>query len=775
MGADLQTNKQLSAGIQAMIPILYAAWVDRHLDLKEINALRKRAGELAFLTDEDKQTLLAWSDPARPPARELFQQWLTMGRNAADRLPADRKASLAELGSILGHAAEGGGADRETYWREQCEALTAIEKSLGGVNEETYRSLFPRYDEREKLVEAIAGASIYPREVQAILDGDYAAIVERTKQILMRPAFDREVLPVKEEFREKVLEWCKILGREGIGALAFPEEYGGEDDMGKYAYAFEVLGYHDLSMTIKFGVQFGLWGGAVANLGTKRHHDQYLRRTGTLELPGCFAMTETGHGSNVRGLETTAVYDPETRELIVHSPSLAAGKEYIGNAMHSKMAAVFCQLIVNGESHGVHAVVVPIRDEDHNTLPGITVQDNGYKLGLNGVDNGRLWFNKVRVPVENLLDKFGGITEEGNYHSEIENPSRRFFTMLGTLVGGRVCVPRAGMSAAKSALAIAVRYGLRRRQFAPDPLKPETIIMDYPNQQRRLIPLVAKAYATQFGLDYLLDRYVDRTEEDMREIEAMAAGLKSYATWFTTSTIQECREATGGKGYLAENRFAALKADTDIFTTFEGDNTVLMQLLAKSLLADFQKAFKEDGNYAVLKFMGRRMQTIVMEQNAYTVRQTDRAHLTSRSFYQSAFEFRSRRLTSTLAQRLRAYIKDGLSAYEAGLRCQTHMIEAAEAYVEALILEESLKRVDALAAGKVKDTLKKTIQLFALHTIEAHRGWYLESDYVSGNKSKAIRKAVDVLCAELRPEVGALVDGFGIPDKLLGAPIAISQ
>jgi acyl-CoA oxidase len=330
------------------------------------------------------------------------------------------------------------------------------------------------------------------------------------------------------------------------------------------------------------------------------------------------------------------------------------------------------------------------------------------------------------------------------------------------------------MSATKSALAIAVRYGLRRRQFAPDPLKAETIIMDYPNQQRRLIPLVAKAYATQFGLDYLLERYINRSEADMREIEAMAAGLKSYATWFTTAAIQECREATGGKGYLAENRFADLKADTDIFTTFEGDNNVLMQLVAKSLLTDFSKSFKEDGNFAMLKFISQRVTTIVTEQNPYTIRQTDRDHLTSRTFYQSAFDFRARRLVSTLAQRLRAYIKDGKSSHEASLLCQTHMIETAEAYVEALCLDESLKRVDGLTSGSpVKALLKKTIQLYALHTIENHRGWYLESDYVSGQKSKAIRTAVDVLCAELRPEVGALVNGFGIPDALLGAPIAL--
>ncbi len=770
MTATPTATNPSTSGLRAMSPILYAAWADRHLNLKEIRAIRKQAGKLDFLTEADKQQLLELSDPARPPAYELFQQWQTAARRAAEHLEDDAPVSMAELGVQLGILADG----RTDYWRGQLGPLLEIERALGGIEEDTYRGVFLRYDEREKLVEARKEGSVEASVLQTILDGPYAETIARTKKILLRPGFHREVLPVKEDFRERVLAWCKELASEGIGSLSYPEEYGGENDMGKYAAAFETIAYHDLSLTIKFGVQFGLWGGAIYNLGTKRHHDKYLAATGRLDLPGCFAMTETGHGSNVRGLETTAVYDQETQELIVHSPGIGAGKEYIGNALHSKLAAVFCQLIVNGESMGVHAVVVPLRDENHDTLPGIRVEDNGYKMGLNGVDNGRIWFTHVRVPVDNLLDRFGGITADGRYESPIENPGRRFFTMLGTLVGGRVCVPRAGLSAAKSALAIAVRYGLRRRQFASDSLAPETIILDYPNQQRRLLPLVAKAYAMQFGLDYLLERYIHRSEKDMREIEAIAAGLKSYATWFTTAAIQECREATGGKGYLAENRFADLKADSDIFTTFEGDNTVLMQLLAKSLLADFKRAFKEEGNFAVLKYIGRRAVTVATEQNPYVVRQTDREHLESEDFFVSAFHFRTRRLTASLAQRLQAYIKDGLSAYEAGLRCQTHMIGAAGAFVEQLVLDQSLARIGQLEEDHpARPVLRKTIELYALHTIEAHRGWYLESDYISGQKSKAVRKLVDKLCAELRPEAGALVNGFGIPDGLLGAPIAL--
>jgi len=321
------------------------------------------------------------------------------------------------------------------------------------------------------------------------------------------------------------------------------------------------------------------------------------------ELLGCFAMTETGHGSNVRGLETTAHYDPSTESLIINTPHENASKEYIGNALDSTMAAVFCQLIVDGNNHGVHCVLVQTKDADGNILPGIRIKDCGYKMGLNGVDNGMFWFDNVKVPKANLLNRFGDIDAQGKYVSAIRNPSKRFFTMLGALITGRVSVGLAGVSASKTALSIAIKYGLKRRQFAPKEDMQETLLLDYPSHQQRLFPLLAKTYAYHFALQDLAEEMVNTPHDgDFRKIETKAAGLKSIATWHTTATIQECREACGGKGYLDENRLSSLKADTDIFTTFEGDNTVLMQLVAKGVLTEFRKSFSENNFYAVMKF-----------------------------------------------------------------------------------------------------------------------------------------------------------------------------
>ena len=190
----------------------------------------------------------------------------------------------------------------------------------------------------------------------------------------------------RDAYRLKVLKWCKHLADQGLGGISYPEEYGGKGDMGSYVVVFEMLGYHDLSLAIKFGVHFGLFGGSVMALGTKKHHDKYLKDIGTMALPGCFAMTETNHGSNVRELKTTATYNKATDEIIINTPTEDDGKEYIGNALHGEMASVFAQLIVNGESHGVHAILVRLRDKDGNHMPGVRTEDCGYKVGLNGVD-----------------------------------------------------------------------------------------------------------------------------------------------------------------------------------------------------------------------------------------------------------------------------------------------------------------------------------------------------------------------------------------------------
>ncbi len=511
--------------------------------------------------------------------------------------------------------------------------------------------------------------------LRRFLDGDNA-LVREVRAVLARAEFAKPpAAPPTERYREQVMERARTLAATGGPALLFPAEFGGLGRVGAAITAFETLAHSDLSLLVKCGVQFGLFGGAVHHLGTGKHHEAYLPRIASLELVGCFAMSETGHGSNVQRVETTATWDNHGQEFVISTPTESARKDYIGSAARDgHMAAVFCQLVVGGESRGVHALLVPIRDDEGSPAEGVEISDCGEKLGLNGVDNGRLAFHDVRVGRDALLDRYAEVTPDGEYRSPIENENRRFFTMLGTLVQGRVSVGGAAISATKSALTIAVRHGARRRQFGPPDSDEELPLLDFRVHQRRLLPPLATTYALHFaqeGVVAELDRIFgslgaeeDEAERDRRELETRAAGLKAVATWHATETIQTCREACGGAGYLSENRLGELKADTDVFTTFEGDNTILFQLVAKSLLTGYRDHFGDLGPIATAGFVASQAWETVVERTGgreLLQRLTDDLvpgrerdeDLLDREYHLGLFRWREEHVLSGAARRLR--------------------------------------------------------------------------------------------------------------------------
>jgi acyl-CoA oxidase len=630
-----------------------------------------------------------------------------------------------------------------------------------------------------------------PTALAGFLDGEHADTRKRVRQLLSEPELallaERGLEMSREAYRAQVLAWCRRLAAEGIGALGLPREHGGGGDPAAFLAAFETIAHHDLSLLVKFGVQFGLFAGSLHRLGTERHHAAYLAAAGRLELPGCFAMTETGHGSNVADLETTARYVPDPLadgSFVIHTPHAGARKDYIGAAARdARLAVVFAQLETLGARQGVHAFAVPIRDAAGNVLPGVQIEDCGPKLGLNGVDNGRIAFDNVRVPREALLDRFAAVAADGTYTSPIASPSRRFFTMLGTLVGGRVSVALASVAAAKSALCIAVRYAERRRQFGA-PGEPETLLLDYPAHQRRLLPRLATTYALHFALRDLAARYVEAQakdplhDESSREIEGLAAGLKAVATWHATDTIQACREACGGQGYLAVNRFAALKADSDVFTTFEGDNTVLLQLVAKGLLSEYRKQFGDMDFVDMMRYVAAWAGTTVRDLNPVVTRMTDPDHLRDPEFHLAALGWREEHLLATVARRLKKRLDAGMEPAQAMLECQTHLLATARAHADRVIVEIAERAAAAVsetsgAPADLAAVLRPLLALHALSRLEADSGWLLEHGVLEAAKARAIRKEVDALCRELRPLARDLVDAFAIPDALLAAPIAV--
>jgi len=750
--------KAYSRGVLQYIPFFYVIWSDDLLSYSEISVVKKAITQDNTLTAQDGAYLIKHLDRTAPPAYLELKHWKTTISNSGIKLVESDTYPLAALSQkMICHHYEDGPLNPH---------LKDIEVNLG-IQPNHYNHLF-----EIEVVKEISSDYYNPNAIDQLLKGEHANVVDTFRTVLKDPIFKWNIRRDKDAFRAHVLKQVEFLGEKGYGAMAYPKAYGGIEDMPGYAVIFENMMYVDGSMAIKFGVQFGLFGGSIQKLGTKKHHDAYLSETGKAHLLGCFAMTETGHGSNVRGIKTTATYDDETDSIVIHTPGENDNKEYIGNALHSTMASVFAQLIVNGKNHGVHAILVRIRDAEHNLMPGVTIEDNGYKLGLNGVDNGKIWFHQVRVPRENLLNKYGDITADGNYYSKIENPSKRFFTMLGTLVGGRICVARAGLGGAKKALAIAVKHALQRRQFNDSIKIQEDLLMDYPSHQLRLTPAVASCYVYDVTLTHIMKVYSDNNTTDKRKIETQVAGLKSIVTWFANATIQECREACGGKGYLIENQIADLKGDVDIFTTFEGDNHVLLQLAAKGVLSDFKSEFNSAGFTAVLKLLGARLSDTLSTINPVYKNNVDKDHLYSSTFHKDAFNYRTRRLTYTVAMRIRDYIKKGMPAYQAFLKVQTHLLTLGKAYSIELGYTTYVNFVANIEDEKNRLLFEKLGVLYALHELRQDAAWYLEQGYIGGTKSKAIRNRVERLSTELRPHIGVLVDGFGIPEHCLEAPIA---
>ena len=754
--------------LYVFLPIYYAVWSDAVLTPTEISTIENLVSKQDWLSPKEKEFLLEQLNPTSPPSPDELKAWLTEIQKVANQDSADKKLGLVDLGLELAHHHN----SKNGISANAKKSLEEIEEVLGIISSE---STFLFHAAKHKTITAgqVTKSSFNTDTMAALLDGEYADIIKKVKTITSDPAFQYIETDNLNEQREKVLEWCQLLAKQGFGAMAFPKEYGGGGSMGNYFAIMEALSYHDLSMVIKFGVQFGLWGMSVYFLGTEKHHKKYLKDIGTLELPGCFAMTETGHGSNVKGILTTATYDHKDKSFIIHTPNESARKEYIGNAaLHGQAATTFAKLIIDGKDYGVSAFVVPLRDKQGNMHPGVTIKDCGRKMGLNGVDNGVIYFDNVRIPKDEMLDRFAGVDENGKFTSPIASDNRRFFTMLGTLVGGRIGIPRSGNSATKSGLTIAIKYGDQRKQFGPENA-PEVPILNYRTHQRRLMPLLANVYALHFSLQYLTERFLKRTEEDMQEIEALAAGLKSFATWNTTRTLQECREACGGKGYLSENRIDTLKNDSDIYTTFEGDNTVLMQLVAKSRLTEFKQEFSSINFFGIVNYVTQQAKTSITEMNYSTIRNIDIDHLLDSEFHLNAFKYRERDILTSAARRLKKHLSSGMDSFDAFNQTQYHLVNVGHAYIERVILEQFIEQVERIKDKACKAVLKKLCDLFALSQIEKNKGWYLEHDYMVGVKTKAIRKLVNQLCWEIRQEAVPLVDSFKIPDSCLGAPIAI--
>lgn len=626
--------------------------------------------------------------------------------------------------------------------------------------------------------------------VETLLLGRWAEDRRISRRLVLDPALHKTEGLGTIEHRARAFDQLQILVDAGAIQRPYPRELGGQDNHGGNLAAFEEITTADPSLQIKAGVQWGLFGSAVHHLGTARNHEEFLPGIIGFDVPGCFAMTETGHGSDVQNIATSATYDPATQEFVVHTPFRGAWKDYIGNAaLHGKAAVVFAKLVTRGIDHGVHAFYVPLRDDDGAFLPGVGGEDDGVKGGLNGIDNGRLHFDHVRIPRTNLLNRYGDVAEDGTYSSPIDSPGRRFFTMLGTLVQGRVSLDGAAVVAQKIGLQIALTYAMQRRQF-PTAGGVEGVLLDYGRHQRRLIPRLATVFAQSFAHEQLLRTFDDvfsgraDTPERREDLETQAAAFKSLSTWSALDTLQECREACGGAGFLAENRLTSLRADLDVYVTFEGDNTVLLQLVGKRLLTDFRKRAPRDAA-STAKFVAtqvgvkladasgiRRLGQTVADRGSLAASVTD---LHDPATQRALLAGRVDTMVTEIGLRLNTAGKDRARQAVLLNRSQHELIEAARAHAELMQWDAFTEALDAVPEGDTRRVLVWLRDLFALGLLEQHLDWHLVHGRLSAQRARAVSASIDRLVARLRPAVPQLLETFGYEPGHVRAPIALGE
>lgn len=559
-----------------------------------------------------------------------------------------------------------------------------------------------------------------------------------------------------------------------------------------------------ISEPTPYGLHASMFLVTLREQGTPEQHELFLKKAENYEYIGCYAQTELGHGSNVRGLETTATWNPEDKTFTLHSPHLTASKWWIGSlGKVANHAVVMAQLIINGRAYGPHPFVVQIRDlKTHEPLENVHVGDIGPKFGYNTMDNGFLLFNKVKVPHQNMLARFSRVDPKTNKYVRPSNPS----LVYGTLTWVRSNIVLQSGSVLARGVTIAVRYCAVRRQFkdrdAPEDEERENQVLNYTMVQQRLFPLLAASFALHFTGRGMIELYNDhqkamnqkdagKLSEDaarsqrgagpeelnpgadlLADLHSTSCALKSYASTVAGEGLEVCRRACGGHGYSSFSGIGSWYADYLPTLTWEGDNYMLTQQVSRYLLKTARaviKNFKNTGNFnavnsdndttLLLKTYKRRQDIGA----AFDVLGNDEDLVAAYAWRVAFLTFQALQHRDEEKQSWNSLLVD--------------FYRLSSAHAQYMVVKNfygalSSSSLQSQLPAETKKILRTLFRLYALHTLEKESSEFFQSSAVTIKQIQLARtKSVPQLMAEVRPHAVRLVDSWKFPDWQLDSSL----
>ncbi|XP_033985232.1 peroxisomal acyl-coenzyme A oxidase 1 isoform X2 [Trematomus bernacchii] len=544
-------------------------------------------------------------------------------------------------------------------------------------------------------------------------------------------------------------------------------EYGIADPEEIYCYKKMVQG----NLHEALGLHFVMFLPTLYSQCDAEQARKWLPLAESFQAIGTYAQTEMGHGTHLRGLETTATYDPATQEFVLNSPTISSIKWWPGGlGKTSNHAIVLAQLHTLGNCHGIHAFIVPIRDmSTHIPLPGIVVGDIGPKFGFSEVDNGFLKLENVRLPRDNMLMKYAKVEPDGTY---LKPPSAKL--TYGTMVFIRSLIVGESARALSKASIIAIRYSSVRHQSEIRAGEPEPQILDYQTQQYKLFPLLATAYAFTFVGQYMRETYQrisgdisDGDFSQLPELHALCAGLKAFTTWTTNAGIEVCRMSCGGHGYSRSSALPDIYVEFTPACTYEGENTVMMLQTARYLLKSYRQAKDGQQLSGTVSYLNdanlQRVQPQTVAARPTVVDVNDLSSLVE------VYKQRAAILVEMAAKSIQQELQHRKCQEDAWNNSSIDLVRASDAHCHYVVVKLFTDKLGEIGDTAIHSVLSTLALLYALHGIKNNSGDFLQAGLLSVPQVLQVSVRVKELLSQLRPNAVALVDSFDVNDKRLNS------